>query len=193
MMLNNSAADQRDVTGGGLFTSLCALALAVLSLALALLPAPALAQQQQTTVLTGGMLISGLSVPPLHDARVVIRGDRIVAVGPASAIEIPAGRPDLQQLLAPLNHADTAHAVRAERTLSLTFGGSCQIPLAAFATVDGGDMHLRAMVATPDGKRIARAEINGESTAPEALGRQIASLLESQDARSILAECKTDD
>ena len=90
-MLNNSAADQRDVTGGGLFTSLRAFALAVLSLALALLPAPALAQQQQTTVLTGGMLISGLSVPPLHDARVVIRGDRIVAVGPASAIEIPAG------------------------------------------------------------------------------------------------------
>lgn len=111
----------------------------------------------------------------------------------AMAIEIPAGREDLRQLLAPLNHADTAHAVRAERTLSLTFGGSCQIPLAAFATVDGGAMHLRAMVATPDGKRIARAEINGEATAPEALGRQIASLLEAQDARSILAECKTDE
>jgi hydroxymethylbilane synthase len=111
----------------------------------------------------------------------------------AMAIEIPAGREDLRQLLAPLNHADTAHAVRAERTLSLTFGGSCQIPLAAFATVDGSAMHLRAMVATPDGKRIARAEINGEATAPEALGRQIASLLEAQDARSILAECKTDE
>jgi hydroxymethylbilane synthase len=111
----------------------------------------------------------------------------------AMAIEIPAGREDLRQLLAPLNHPDTAHAVRAERTLSLTFGGSCQIPLAAFATVDGSGMHLRAMVATPDGKRIARAEINGEATAPEALGRQIASLLEAQDARSILAECKTDE
>jgi hydroxymethylbilane synthase len=111
----------------------------------------------------------------------------------AMAIEIPSGREDLRQLLAPLNHPDTAHAVRAERTLSLTFGGSCQIPLAAFATVDGSGMHLRAMVATPDGKRIARAEINGEATAPEALGRQIASLLEAQDARSILAECKTDE
>jgi len=111
----------------------------------------------------------------------------------AMAIEIPAGREDLRQLLAPLNHPDTAHAVRAERTLSLTFGGSCQIPLAAFATVDGSAMHLRAMVATPDGTRIARAEINGESAAPEALGRQIASLLEAQDARSILAECKTDE
>jgi hydroxymethylbilane synthase len=54
-------------------------------------------------------------------------------------------------------------------------------------------MHLRAMVATPDGKRIARAEINGEAAAPEALGQQIASLLEAQDARSILAECKTDE
>ena len=111
----------------------------------------------------------------------------------AMDIVIPAGREDLRQLLAPLNHPDTAHAVRAERTLSLTFGGSCQIPLAAFATVDGSGMHLRAMVATPDGKRIARAEINGEATAPEALGRQIASLLEAQDARSILAECKTDE
>lgn len=110
----------------------------------------------------------------------------------AMAIEIPAGRPDLQQLLAPLNHADTAHAVRAERTLSLTFGGSCQIPLAAFATVAHDAMHLRAMVATPDGKRIARAEINGQASAPESLGRQIASLLESQDARAILAECKAD-
>ena len=111
----------------------------------------------------------------------------------AMAIEIPAGRNDLQQLLEPLNHPDTAHAVRAERTLSRAFGGSCQIPLAAFATVHQGAMHLRAMVATPDGKRIARAEINGEATAPEALGRQIASLLESQDARAILAECKAEE
>lgn len=111
----------------------------------------------------------------------------------AMAIEIPSGRADLLQLLAPLNHPDTAYAVRAERTLSLTFGGSCQIPLAAFATVEQGEMHLRAMVATPDGKRIARAEINGEASTPEALGRQIAHLLESQDARSILADCKTED
>lgn len=52
---------------------------------------PALAQQRETTVLTGGMLINGLSVPPLHNATVVIRGDRIVQVGPAKEIAIPAG------------------------------------------------------------------------------------------------------
>jgi imidazolonepropionase-like amidohydrolase len=51
----------------------------------------AFAQEQTTTVLTGGMLVNGLSVPPLHNATVVIRGDRIVQVGPASEVQIPAG------------------------------------------------------------------------------------------------------
>ncbi len=110
----------------------------------------------------------------------------------AMAIEIPAGRPELVSLLAPLNHRDTEVAVRAERQLSRTFGGSCQVPLAAFATVDSNAMRLRAMVATPDGKRIARAEIHGAADAPEALGVQIAKELESQDATAILAACKAD-
>jgi len=107
----------------------------------------------------------------------------------AMAIEIPSGRSDLQDLLAPLNHTDTELAVRAERTLSRNFGGSCQIPLAAFATVNNDVMRLRAMVATPDGKRIARAEVNGSAASPEALGQEIARVLEAQDAQSILAAC----
>jgi len=110
----------------------------------------------------------------------------------AMAIEIPAGRSNLHDLLAPLNHTDTERAVRAERTLSRNFGGSCQIPLAAFATIDKDAMCLRAMVATPDGKRIARAEVNGPAATPEALGHEIARALEAQDAQSILAACKTD-
>ncbi len=60
-------------------------------MALALASTSALGQPAKTTVLTGGMLISGLSVPPLHNARVVIQGERVVAVGPASEVAIPAG------------------------------------------------------------------------------------------------------
>lgn len=110
----------------------------------------------------------------------------------AMAIEIRADRTDLQRILAPLNHEATSRAVTAERTLSRTFGGSCQIPLAAFATIDGAVMQLRAMVATPDGSRIAAAEASGPADAPEALGRHIAALLQAQDADAILAACKTD-
>ena len=110
----------------------------------------------------------------------------------AMAIEIPAGREDLRALLAPLNHADTSAAVRAERTLSRVFGGSCQVPLAAYATVSGDRLHMRAMVGTPDGQRIARAEASGPVDAPEALGEQIAAALNTQDAAAILAACKAD-
>jgi imidazolonepropionase-like amidohydrolase len=60
-------------------------------IAVILLCAPAYAQPQKTTVLVGGMLISGLSVPPLHNAAVVIQGDRIVQVGSAAEVKIPPG------------------------------------------------------------------------------------------------------
>lgn len=111
----------------------------------------------------------------------------------AMAIEILDGRDDLIELLAPLNHAATAQAVAAERTVSRTFGGSCQIPLAAFATVDGETMRLRAMVATPDGKRMATADASGSCSDPEALGREAAAALGEQDAAAILAACKAMD
>jgi hydroxymethylbilane synthase len=110
----------------------------------------------------------------------------------AMAIEINAARADLRSWLAPLNHGETAAAVMAERSVSRTFGGSCQIPLAAFAEVSGAQMRLRAMVAMPDGTRIASADITGPVTDPEALGRQIVDVLRAQDAEAILAACKAD-
>nr|WP_281416144.1 hydroxymethylbilane synthase [Collimonas antrihumi] len=108
----------------------------------------------------------------------------------AMAIEIRADRADLHEILAPLNHLPTELAVTAERTLSRAFGGSCQIPLAAFATISGDQMRLRAMIATPDGLRVAIADASGAADAPEVLGEQIAAALEAQDAAAILALCK---
>jgi hydroxymethylbilane synthase len=80
--------------------------------------------------------------------------------------------------------------VTAERKVSKIFGGSCQIPLAAFATVTGTAMRLRAMVATPDGQRTAQAEVAGSWEHPEFLGEQVSILLEDQDAHAILEACK---
>ncbi|MES2321699.1 MAG: hydroxymethylbilane synthase [Pseudomonadota bacterium] len=120
--------------------------------------------------------------------------DSLPAAGQgAMAIEIVSGRSDgvdLRAILAPLNHLATAQAVAAERKVSKVFGGSCQIPLAAFATVDGATMHLRAMVATPDGSRMASAELSGPADDPELLGQQVSNLLAQQDAMDILAVCK---
>ncbi|ALK96570.1 porphobilinogen deaminase [Massilia sp. WF1] len=119
----------------------------------------------------------------------------------AMAIEILAGGEggnerrdglDLRALLAPLNHEDTSRAVAAERKVSRVFGASCQIPLAAHAIVEGGALHLRAMVATPDGRRSAFAEGSGPADAPELLGETVSGRLREQDADAILAECKAE-
>lgn len=110
----------------------------------------------------------------------------------AMAIEIPAARPELLDWLAPLNHEATAQAVTAERTVSKAFGGSCQIPLAAYASILDGRMHLRAMVATPDGTRIAKAEVSGAANMPQELGAQVVAALSAQDAEAILAACKAE-
>jgi hydroxymethylbilane synthase len=120
--------------------------------------------------------------------------DSLPAAGQgAMAIEILSGNAagfDVRAMLAPLNHTHTAQAVQAERKVSQVFGGSCQIPLAAHATVDGDTLHLRAMVATPDGRRSAYAEASGPAALPEAVGEQAAHKLAAQDAEGILAECR---
>jgi len=92
-------------------------------------------------------------------------------------------------LLAPLNDIDTERAGRAERQVSRIFGGSCQIPLASFATIDGDTMRLRAMVATPDGQRMACADVSGPASDPEQLGERAAAALRLQDAEGILLSC----
>jgi imidazolonepropionase-like amidohydrolase len=45
----------------------------------------------QTLVLSGGRLIDGYGGPPIENAVVVIEGNTIRAVGPESAVKIPAG------------------------------------------------------------------------------------------------------
>ena len=108
----------------------------------------------------------------------------------AMAIEIKSERAELAAWLAPLDHRATASAVLAERSLSRAFGGSCQIPLAAYATLDGNQLWLRAMVATPDGSRVATAEASGDASAPERIGQAVAEALQAQGAAAILAICK---
>jgi hydroxymethylbilane synthase len=105
----------------------------------------------------------------------------------ALGIEIRADREDLQALLAPLHHAETAACVRAEREVSRQLGGSCQVPLGAYASVHDGKLFLRGFVASPDGKTFLQAEATGNSEQPEALGLRLADALREQGADAILA------
>jgi len=72
----------------GLFAFL-ALALLALASAPARAEGPPLAPEDRVIALVGGMLIEGYVAPPVHHAAILIRGDEILAVGPAGEVEIP--------------------------------------------------------------------------------------------------------
>jgi hydroxymethylbilane synthase len=105
----------------------------------------------------------------------------------ALAIECRADQPEVATLLAALGDADTGDCVRAERAVSKALGGSCQLPLGAHAVVHGGELHVRGLVASPDGRRIARAEVRGARADPEGAGRALADALLGRGAAEILA------
>jgi len=105
----------------------------------------------------------------------------------ALAIESRTGRPDLRELLAPLHHRATAACVHAERAVSLALGGSCQVPLGAYAEIAHGSMRLRGVVASPDGARVVRGEVRGGPEGPERAGEALAAELRSRGAAEILA------
>ena len=112
--------------------------------------------------------------------------ESLPAVGQgALAIECRADRADLKALLAPLHHADTAACVLAERALSRALAGSCQVPLGGYAEMNNGQLFLRGFVASPDGARMARAELHGAD--PETIGNAVAQALRAQGADEILA------
>ncbi|OGT12086.1 MAG: hydroxymethylbilane synthase [Gallionellales bacterium RIFCSPLOWO2_12_FULL_59_22] len=114
--------------------------------------------------------------------------DSLPAVGQgALGIECRADRADVIALLQPLHHADTAACVLAERAMSRVLAGSCQVPLGGFAEVQNGKLRMRGFVASPDGKRMVRAEMTGEIADPEALGKKVADALLAQGAGEILA------
>ena len=105
----------------------------------------------------------------------------------ALGIEAAAGRDDLAAWLAPLNDPDTAACVRAERAVSRALAGSCEVPLGAYAEMRDGGVYLRGFVATPDGARMASAELTGSAAEPEALGLALAAELRARGADAILA------
>ena len=102
----------------------------------------------------------------------------------ALGIECMDARADVKTLVAPLADAAASACLRAEREVNRALGGSCTIPLGAYAEPSGTGLRLRALVASPDGRRVVRA--NGEGDDPERLGADIAERLRALGAAEIL-------
>jgi len=102
----------------------------------------------------------------------------------ALGIEVRSDSAEVIAALAPLAHDRTWAAVAAERAVSRCMGGSCSMPLAAFASfVEGDTLHLRAAWGDPDG-RLPLVQVRDAALAPDvatatALGERVAARLRS--------------
>jgi len=119
-----------------------------------------------------------------------ISPDFILPAGGQGAVGIECRLDDQQtlDLLAPLNHPDTATRVIAERAVNNRLQGGCQVPIGAFANLDGDKLTIDALVGSLDGNEIIQRQISGHRDQAETLGIEIAEQLLAAGADKILQE-----
>jgi hydroxymethylbilane synthase len=107
----------------------------------------------------------------------------------ALGIECREADEAILDLLTILNHTPTARRCRAERAMLRTLEGGCQVPIGVHTELhDDGGLTLQGIVASLDGKTLARACRTGPGDEPEALGQAVAEDLKAAGAQGILDE-----
>ena len=118
-------------------------------------------------------------------------GELLTAIIPAAgqgalAIEIRDGDEKISRIVQQLNDNQTCAAIEVEREFLREVGGSCQIPVGVLASVVDGNLSVRAVIASPDGKNI----VTDSKTAPlekiHGLGKNLAHHLLERGGRKIL-------
>ena len=104
----------------------------------------------------------------------------------ALAIETRDDGGAAQQVARQLDHPETNTAVTCERAMLAVLGGGCQVPIGGYAYVEKGIIHMRAIVASPDGTKVVRAELSGVN--PARTGASIGRNLLEKGAAAILRE-----
>ncbi|MCL1050175.1 hydroxymethylbilane synthase [Shewanella abyssi] len=104
----------------------------------------------------------------------------------AVGIECRTADTRVKELLAPLEHVETRLRVTAERAMNTRLEGGCQVPIGAYAEIDGDTLSLRGLVGNPDGSQIIEAASSGHKNDAEKLGIALAEELLAKGAKTIL-------
>ncbi len=109
----------------------------------------------------------------------------------AIAVQIRSDDDEMRALVAPLSHAATDVAVRAERAFLAALEGGCQVPIGALAiTGADGAVTLHGFVSDVDGRDPVRGSGPVDVRAPEESGRALAADLRTRGATSLLMELR---
>jgi hydroxymethylbilane synthase len=103
----------------------------------------------------------------------------------ALAIECREDDDEARAALAAIEHAPSRRTVDAERAFLGELGGDCDLPAGAYAVLDGDEIVLEALLASPDGHIVLREVQRGAD--PAGLGASLAAhLLDGAGGRSLL-------
>lgn len=94
----------------------------------------------------------------------------------------------VRDLLSRFEHRPTRITVTAERALLHRLEGGCQVPIAAHAVLDGETVTLDGLVASVDGRRVIRRQIQGAASDAQQLGTRLAEWLLADGGDVILKE-----
>jgi hydroxymethylbilane synthase len=132
--------------------------------------------------------LARLGVTPAHARRLGLE-EMVPAPGQGClALQCRDDDESVLAVLGPLDHPASHAALDAERSLMWRLGGGCALPLGAVATVDGSDVRLIAVVATPDGGEVLRAEAT--AAMPEEAAAAVAASLIAAGAERILSQVR---
>jgi hydroxymethylbilane synthase len=111
----------------------------------------------------------------------------------AIGIECRSDNEELVTALKQVEHTGTRRCLDAERALAKGLEASCESPIAAHGEVRDGELLLRGLVASPDGREIVRGRRRGRLADAEWLGQDLARELLEQGGRDILEEMRREE
>ncbi|MCU0755105.1 MAG: hydroxymethylbilane synthase [Xanthomonadales bacterium] len=103
-------------------------------------------------------------------------------------LEIREGDARTAELLAPLVDPAATRATTAERVMTGALGGSCRVPIAAYAEAEGEELVLHGLVGDRAGRRCLRVSLRGPAEDAAVLGTRVAAALIDRGALALLAE-----
>lgn len=138
----------------------------------------------------------GLAVPQMHPLS---PPDFLPAAGQgALGIELKEERRDIKELMVFLNHPQSQVCVTAERAFLAGLDGGCQVPIAAYATLDkrptdgsiaaDAVLAIEGLVADASGSRIIRKSFRGAPKDAAAIGLALAEEIKTAGGEDILRE-----
>jgi hydroxymethylbilane synthase len=134
------------------------------------------------------MAAAGLNRIGRHDRITAYLSDDICVSAVAQGALGIESRADssIRELLTYLHDAATASEVTAERSFLKRLGGGCHVPIGARAKIEGQQIKMIGVVASPDGVALCRGGIAGDVADATELGCQLAEQLLKDGADQLL-------